>query len=1340
MKQRLPLPLLHCMSPVVCVLLLTLAWTLPVEGRKMLMQQQAIFLNEEFGGEGEAGEPAQVADFPTGATLPTDTEVDRILKRADEYVRDGRYDLAAVVWQKVLDGTTSVLRSEDGRYYTSVQAYVEEQLDRVARQAPDGLREYRLKADGEARELIAQAKGKDEEKSLSDVVRRFFYSSLGDDAAYTLGCLMLDRYEFVAATRLFASILTRHPDYTTTTAAPPNLSRSEIMLRLAVSSARSGDGKIARAALDEYQKLNTNNRDALTVAWVDQMIDDGGGAIEVVGNPAGEWHATLGGAMRDGRMTGLPLQTAYTGVWEEKWIAYFNDKGFGLNNTGAAAAVQQQPRPAVGLRINRVNIAPNTQAIAMTSDSRRKSIVEKWKSNELTPTDAMLLHAGRVYFRAYDRVVCVDGRTGKQMFSSPSRVAPQVRPFQTSSPEEILLFGDRASGDMTIQDDVLYYLEEDNSSHLQQNNAFHRNRAGVSGYSPQFGNRIVALDAITGKLLWRSPTVTDESGNQRTVRYQAAPVAYGNLLLVPTIDNGALWLHAYRSDRQGEVAWRTFLADDPPGGYNPWVTTGLSIAGGDAYLTFAGVVFNVEASGGIVRWASRYPRDLDGTVGRRNYGNQSSPSPHGWDDDVLIPAGRAIIVAANDRDAVMAFDRRTGRFLWDFPRDGATHILGTSGRYLFVAGRNVIRKYDMLGSGLLKRERDLEWSITGRGFVTEDAIYLPVRNAVARIHPDTFKVLSIVGVALPSFGDEGQFDYNDPVGNIYSDGQRLYGIGMEKAYALGIVERIKEPEPVITDPTKPDGSGDASKVHRESSGDANVDVLMESNIEPTAKSIGQFLVDLHPTAAQKKQHALLIAQLGDDSFQKRKAAEQALLTMAIVPIEALATAREASRDAEVSDAATRILTATDGKRSRVLFAALSTIRKKEIKGLASEALATSSMCNQQYLLDALRHALKTTALESDGELLRSAMKDKSASVRIVIATALGAALKEKALPDLQIMAKDAEPSVRLSAATAIANLGDRTSLTHLLTLLEDEDVIIRSSAIGVLRALTGQQIEFVAYDEAVKRKPSVEAWKQWIESHGQTAKLSFPLSDKKFLLGRTLIANYRTGKVTEVDAQGKETWSIAVANPWGVMGLPNGHRLVTSYTQRTVTEYDAKGDKVWEQTNLPVAPFSVERLDNGNTLIACSNSNRVIEVDPANKIVWEATVAGRPTDARRLANGRTLVALQSGQRVVEISREGKEEWQINGCASPISAQRLPNGNTVIAEVSGQRVRELDPTGKEVWSLRAIKGRPIRNPYVCERLDNGNTLVADNQGLYELDPRGEVVWEHNEVGVSRVSRY
>jgi len=107
---------------------------------------------------------------------------------------------------------------------------------------------------------------------------------------------------------------------------------------------------------------------------------------------------------------------------------------------------------------------------------------------------------------------------------------------------------------------------------------------------------------------------------------------------------------------------------------------------------------------------------------------------------------------------------------------------------------------------------------------------------------------------------------------------------------------------------------------------------------------------------------------------------------------------------------------------------------------------------------------------------------------------------------------------------------------------------------------------------------------------------------------------------------------------------------------------------------------------------------------------------------------------------VEISREGKEEWQINGCASPISAQRLPNGNTVIAEVSGQRVRELDPTGKEVWSLRAIKGRPIRNPYVCERLDNGNTLVADNQGLYELDPRGEIVWEHNEVGVSRVSRY
>ena len=51
--------------------------------------------------------------------------------------------------------------------------------------------------------------------------------------------------------------------------------------------------------------------------------------------------------------------------------------------------------------------------------------------------------------------------------------------------------------------------------------------------------------------------------------------------LSAVFDNGALWLYAHRADKKGELAWKSFLADDPPGGYNPWTSTGLAVAGGD---------------------------------------------------------------------------------------------------------------------------------------------------------------------------------------------------------------------------------------------------------------------------------------------------------------------------------------------------------------------------------------------------------------------------------------------------------------------------------------------------------------------------------------------------------------------------------------------------------------------------------------------------------------------------------------------------------------------------------------------------------------------------------------
>ena len=84
------------------------------------------------GDKAKAGDEAadQMKDiaeekFPGGAPLKTDPEQQRLLKRAEICVTDGRYDLATHLWQKVLDEAGDTLMTRDGRFYTSLAEEVE---------------------------------------------------------------------------------------------------------------------------------------------------------------------------------------------------------------------------------------------------------------------------------------------------------------------------------------------------------------------------------------------------------------------------------------------------------------------------------------------------------------------------------------------------------------------------------------------------------------------------------------------------------------------------------------------------------------------------------------------------------------------------------------------------------------------------------------------------------------------------------------------------------------------------------------------------------------------------------------------------------------------------------------------------------------------------------------------------------------------------------------------------------------------------------------------------------------------------------------------------------------
>ncbi|HUT60342.1 MAG TPA: HEAT repeat domain-containing protein, partial [Phycisphaerae bacterium] len=465
--------------------------------------------------------------------------------------------------------------------------------------------------------------------------------------------------------------------------------------------------------------------------------------------------------------------------------------------------------------------------------------------------------------------------------------------------------------------------------------------------------------------------------------------------------------------------------------------------------------------------------------------------------------------------------------------------------------------------------------------------------------------------------------------------------------------------------------------------------LVAVKVAPTAEGIGAYLRELKQQNASSEAVERLIRELGADQFQQRERATRQLIEMPMFPEAAVRRALKDS-DIEVRSRAAYILKqAASGSSDATLCAALRTIRRLEIKGLAAEVLDILPLFDSAYVQALGQDALRVTARPEDAALLRETLKSVSPAMRSAGALALASALGEKAADDLRGLLKDPSGDVVFASARALADQGDRASLPALVRLLDSNDAPIRSRSIAVLRALTGQKFEYQPYAEPAERAKGRKHWEQWVTDAGQTAKLAFPIKVAG-PLGRTLLCVPGRGVIIEYDAEGKERWKGKINSAWACQGLPDGHRLAGSYSDKKVVEFDDEGKEVWKVENLPGGPMSVQRLENGNTLVACSDAQQVIEYKPDVGIAWKLDIQGRPADARRLLNGNTLIALHHGSRVVEINAKGEEVWSYN-VRDPQTVQRLENGNTVIWQATPGAVIEVTPKGETVWKQEGLGG-------------------------------------------------
>ena len=244
-----------------------------------------------------------------------------------------------------------------------------------------------------------------------------------------------------------------------------------------------------------------------------------------------------------------------------------------------------------------------------------------------------------------------------------------------------------------------------------------------------------------------------------------------------------------------------------------------------------------------------------------------------------------------------------------------------------------------------------------------------------------------------------------------------------------------------------------------------------------------------------------------------------------------------------------------------------------------------------------------------------------------------------------------------------------------------------------------------------------------------------------------LCADYGSGKVRVVSAEGKITWEIEAKGCQDVWLLPNGNYLFSHTRGAKEVTPDAQKKTVWEY----VAPAGTEvhtcqPLPDGSVFICECGTSRLIEVGRDGKIRKEIKIEtatkgahGQYRVARKLQNGNYLVAFTGENLVREFDGAGKALRTIKVPGNPYEALRLPNGNMLIACGDGHKVIEVDPQDKVVWSIdeNEIPGHPLRFVAGLERLPNGNTLVCNWGGhgrigqqpqVFEVTPDKKVVWQ------------
>lgn len=754
---------------------------------------------------------------PESASLLADPAIRRRLEEAERLAAEGRFSKAFELAQKTLDEPDdSFIPTKDGGWTSARRAA--EQL--VLKQGPKGLGDYRIQFGPQAAAILREGTASGDPRIWAEVLRRFFLTEAGLEAANLLASYQLDHgrpgLALVYLDRIFES--PAHREQIT------DVLRAKRAVAL-VLLGRMADAEQTLSALS-MPRIVLGGRERTGAEILETLAARG----ELSSPSRSDWPVFGGGPARNPRApAGLPL----------------------LASDWAAPTVTSADGPMKAFL---------EEVLHLNQSAKRPTLLA------LYPVTAR----GRVFYRDFRRTSAIDLETGKVAWTNSDGSGPSLqanRPGAMMHPSAAGQLGVQAT---YISNSVYGTLSTDGARVYQIDALFLNpnpyigrviNQRRTSDAEQRLRNRLTALDADTGEEVWRLGGAAD--GPAADTFFLGPPLPADGLLFVIGETRSELRLWCIQPEN-GQVRWSQVVAMSQRRIDNDPLrrSEACFLAQDQGILVCPTNLMRLVAVDPLTRtllWTYSY---ADDNMLSAMFADQM---PHAYlpatafaNDPPILDGGK-VVFGASLAKHIHCLDLQTGERIWKVDRAGA-HTVGAvvEGHVLLVGGDHV--RSLRLETGIQEWRTPIGVA-SGRGIATAEEFLLPLADGrVAALELATGRIRGEVR----SRGE-------GPVGNLVLDGRKVLAAGPAalEAFPLLVDVRREAEDRLAKDPRDPRGlvrraqlelaQGDSSAAVRDLL--AAIAVPAPAEVAETAK---EFLFDVAGREALERpaDAAEMLAALG----------------------------------------------------------------------------------------------------------------------------------------------------------------------------------------------------------------------------------------------------------------------------------------------------------------------------------------------------------------------------------------------------------------------------------------------------------------------------------------------